>query len=231
MEIVKIEKKNLVDEVHKQIRDMILSGTWSEGEKLASENKLASQFSVSRVVIREALQRLRSECLVVTRQGLGTFVSNPQNYSVPDAHIALTEETYLSMIQFRKSVEYSAIELSAKYGKQEDFTLLENCVERMREALGNVEEFSNRDFEFHYAVVSCSHNDFLKRSMLANREMIIEIFKEMNKVPGSHSMGVEMHEDIANDIINGNIKHVLKLYDSHAEYNLARLARFFQNEK
>ena len=32
MEIVKIEKKNLVSEVHRQIREMILSGSWSEGD-------------------------------------------------------------------------------------------------------------------------------------------------------------------------------------------------------
>ena len=38
MEIKKVEKKNYVDEVYKQIQMMIFSGKWKEGERLASEN-------------------------------------------------------------------------------------------------------------------------------------------------------------------------------------------------
>ncbi|GKH49090.1 MAG: FadR family transcriptional regulator [Oscillospiraceae bacterium] len=231
MEIVKIEKKNLVSEVHRQIREMILSGSWSEGEKIASENRLAAQFSVSRVVIREALQRLRSERLIVTRQGMGSFVSNPQNYSIPDAHIALSEQTYVSMMEFRQSVEYSAVELSAKYAVEEDFERLRSCVQAMRDAFGDLDGFSNRDFDFHYAVVCCSHNEFLKRSMLCNREMIVSIFIEMNRVPGSHGFGVEMHEEITEGICARDTKRVLKLYQRHTEYNLTRLVNFFKTEE
>ena len=56
MEVVKIEKVNLVDAVCQQLREMIVSGRLPEGAKLDSENKLAQSFSVSRVVVREALQ-------------------------------------------------------------------------------------------------------------------------------------------------------------------------------
>ena len=92
MDFVKIEKVNLVDAVCQQLRDMIVSGKFPEGTKLESENKLAESFSVSRVVIREALQQLRSEKLIVTRQGVGTYVANPTNFTINTQSIDLTEE-------------------------------------------------------------------------------------------------------------------------------------------
>ena len=91
MEVVKIEKVNLVEAVYQQLREMILSGKVSEGTKLESENKLAESFSVSRVVIREALQKLRGEKLIVTRQGVGTYVANPSNFAPTTQSIELTE--------------------------------------------------------------------------------------------------------------------------------------------
>ncbi|MCI8650359.1 MAG: FadR family transcriptional regulator [Anaerotruncus sp.] len=217
-----------MNEVYRQIREMILSKSWNEGEKIASENKLAAQFSVSRVVIREALQRLRSERLIVTRQGMGSFVSNPQNYAVPDASIALTEQAFISLMEFRQSVEYSAIELSAKYATEEDFDRLRNALQGMRDTADDIVQFSNNDFDFHYAVVCCSHNEFLKRSMLCNRELMVSILMEMNSVPASYGFGLDMHEEITKSLCRRDVKHTLKLYQRQTEYNLTRLADFFK---
>ena len=52
VEITRIEKVNFVSEVYRQLRQMIVSGTWEEGSKIASENELAKTFHVSRVLIR-----------------------------------------------------------------------------------------------------------------------------------------------------------------------------------
>lgn len=77
MELINIAKKNLVDEAHQQMKQMIQAKVWREGEILPSEHKLCKDLGVSRVVVREVLQRLRAEKLIVTRQGVGSFVSNP----------------------------------------------------------------------------------------------------------------------------------------------------------
>ena len=128
MDFVKIEKVNLVDAVCQQLRDMIVSGKFPEGTKLESENKLAESFSVSRVVIREALQQLRSEKLIVTRQGVGTYVANPTNFTINTQSIDLTEEMYRDFLHFRESVEYSAVSLSKAAATESDFDELDKCV-------------------------------------------------------------------------------------------------------
>src|SRR5215475_15520671 len=60
-----------------RLRDQIDTGTLQPGERLPSEPDLVRQFDASRNTVRLALALLTNQGLVVTRQGLGTFVSEP----------------------------------------------------------------------------------------------------------------------------------------------------------
>ncbi len=60
-----------------RLRDQIDSGTLQAGERLPSEPDLVRQFDASRNTVRLALALLTNQGLVVTRQGLGTFVTEP----------------------------------------------------------------------------------------------------------------------------------------------------------
>jgi GntR family transcriptional regulator, transcriptional repressor for pyruvate dehydrogenase complex len=63
-------------EVAEQLKQAIFKGDFEPGEKLPSEQRLAEQFQVSRLSIREALHKLESLGFVTTRQGItgGAFV-------------------------------------------------------------------------------------------------------------------------------------------------------------
>ena len=56
----------------------ITSGRWEAGTRIASEPDLGTSFGVSRSVVRQALQRLEQEGLIVRRKGHGTFVAELQ---------------------------------------------------------------------------------------------------------------------------------------------------------
>jgi len=58
------------------IRDGIMSGRWSPGDRLPGEVDLQAQFGVSRTTIRDALNTLTGEGLVVRKNGNGTFVAD-----------------------------------------------------------------------------------------------------------------------------------------------------------
>jgi GntR family transcriptional regulator len=61
-------------QVSEQLRRLIRSGEWPPGHALPSQAELTAQYGVSVVTVRSAVAVLRSEGLVVTRQGLGSFV-------------------------------------------------------------------------------------------------------------------------------------------------------------
>lgn len=60
--------------VRDSIRSSVVEGTW-RGEALPQDEELGRQFGVGRNVIREALQLLVDEGLLVRQQGLGTYPS------------------------------------------------------------------------------------------------------------------------------------------------------------
>lgn len=229
MEVVKIEKINLVEAIYQQLREMILSGKVSEGTKLESENKLAESFSVSRVVIREALQKLRGEKLIVTRQGVGTYVANPSNFAPNTQSIELTEAAYMDFIHFREAVEYTAAALAKNAATEEDFDELDRYAAQLDQQLYKNDEVAEADFEFHYALVCCAHNVFLENSMKANRQLLVNVFGAMNGLPEAGKFTSASHGELSRLMRKRDVKGVIRSYDEMAKYNIARLAEFFKD--
>lgn len=62
-------------QIKEYIYQKIESGEWPEDHPVSSENALATQFSVSRMTARRALQELCDEGLVTRTRGSGTFVA------------------------------------------------------------------------------------------------------------------------------------------------------------
>nr|WP_094551660.1 galactonate dehydratase [Petroclostridium xylanilyticum] len=72
--IKSIQKKNVVDEVYAQMKELIVNGDWEPDSKIPSEHELAKSFNVSRNTVRSAIQKLSAIGVLITRQGQGTFV-------------------------------------------------------------------------------------------------------------------------------------------------------------
>ena len=231
MEIMRVKKVNLTDQVYSQLKSLLLSGEWTEGTKIPSENALCRHFSVSRVVVREALQMLRAEKLIVTRHGMGTFAANPDNFIPSVQPFRLSEQSYRDFLDFRGAVEYSAVRLSCKTATEEDYRRMEASLQDMSDAGGDNEKYNQADYSFHYAVVCASHNDMLIRAMAANQSSIISVFAAMNAVPKSRSFAVPTHRQIMEDIRAGKVREVIKTYEDMGKYNLTRLHKFFREEE
>lgn len=63
-------------QVRLQLRQLIDSGEWPEGHRLPGERELMQRFAVSRTTIRQALDALERDGLIVRRHGSGTFVAH-----------------------------------------------------------------------------------------------------------------------------------------------------------
>lgn len=60
-----------------ELRRRITTGTYASGEVLPSEADLVAEHHASRVTVRKALELLRGEGLVASRQGFGWMVAGP----------------------------------------------------------------------------------------------------------------------------------------------------------
>ena len=62
------------------LRDQIRRGELRAGAMVGSEASLSQRFGVGRDAVRDALAALRSEGLVITERGMGTFVRGPAEH-------------------------------------------------------------------------------------------------------------------------------------------------------
>ena len=68
-------RRTRYQEIADEIRSRLGSGELGAGRLLPSESELSSDYSASRVTVRRALEVLRDEGLVDSRQGFGWFVA------------------------------------------------------------------------------------------------------------------------------------------------------------
>ena len=71
-----ISRISVVDQVSEAIKQKVLDEVWKPGDKIPSESELADYFSVNRLSVRMALQKLSTLGLIETRVGEGSFVTD-----------------------------------------------------------------------------------------------------------------------------------------------------------
>ncbi|MFC2674869.1 MAG: GntR family transcriptional regulator [Lacticaseibacillus rhamnosus] len=70
-----------IDKAEKSLKEEILTGGYQIGDKLPTEQVLLADLQVTRYALRQALKRLRDEHYIVSRQGSGFYVSDPNQPS------------------------------------------------------------------------------------------------------------------------------------------------------
>ena len=76
-ELIRTEGVPIYVQIRESLRGEITQGILKRGQKLPSEQELASKFKVSRMTIRESIEDLVDEGLLYRRHGVGTFVAYP----------------------------------------------------------------------------------------------------------------------------------------------------------
>jgi DNA-binding FadR family transcriptional regulator len=225
--IEKIKKHSLSDEVYEILKTNILL-EYKEGSLIPSENKLSKILNVSRVVVREALSKLREERIIVTYQGKGSFVANPQNFiDYNGKSTSLSYKFFKEIMEFRSLIECSAVLQAVNKATEEDFDFLRKTVNEMHLTCNDVNEFNQADYNFHLAVIKCSHNKTYLTAMESVKESVILCLDAMNKMNQARDWALDLHPKIAECIINRDGKGAVDLLKNSGEYNIARMKELF----
>lgn len=63
-------------QIHNEIKRAIEAGKWKVGERIPAERELSTQFSVSRMTLRQAISTLVDEGILERKVGSGTYVAS-----------------------------------------------------------------------------------------------------------------------------------------------------------
>ena len=103
-------RDSAVETVVNGVKNLILSGKFSPGNKLPTEVQLMRQLSVSRSSIREGIKILKTLGLVNVIRGDGTYVSEPDSTSLFQTlllNFNLLKPDIDEVIEFREVLELS----------------------------------------------------------------------------------------------------------------------------
>jgi GntR family transcriptional regulator, transcriptional repressor for pyruvate dehydrogenase complex len=152
--------RNLTDEVVERIAGEIGSGRFAPGERLPTERALMTALGVSRTVIREAVAALKSEGLVVTRQGSGVFVAADASrvpFRIGSADLSSVEDIF-NLMELRLAIEVEASALAARRATARQTAAVEHALDKIDQAIEQGESAVNEDFAFHCAIAAAAGN-------------------------------------------------------------------------
>jgi DNA-binding GntR family transcriptional regulator len=148
-----MDVRTLKEQIVKLLRGAILSGKIRPGQRL-NESELARDLGLSRIPVREALQQLQQDGLVVDVPRRGKFV------------IDLSEEEIQKINSLRLILEAEALRLCRAKMPREGLEALAGLVAKMEHSREVSEaEASALDIEFHRIIWRYTGNEYLAKTL------------------------------------------------------------------
>jgi GntR family transcriptional regulator, transcriptional repressor for pyruvate dehydrogenase complex len=199
------ERVRLSETVYSQLLDDVLSGTITVGERLPSETQLAERFSVSRPVVREALQRLQSDGVVLSRQGSGSYVQRSPAHQVGELTRTFTLHEVLESFELRLAIESLSAGLAARNRSDAQLKAIEKAAKGLKAAFDQRQAAQEADYGFHRAIALASGNGLLLATLdqLADRHksgMTVTLSLTRQASALRRSRVLDEHERIVNAI-------------------------------
>ena len=170
---LKIKKRQtLADQLYGQILEQIVSNKLAQGEKLPSENQIATAFGVSRPVVREALRKLQEDGLVEARRGVGTFVRRRPSEKLIEYATAGSVAGLMRAVEARITVEQATARMAALRAKSKDIARIEAALQALEDSMQARTPSFEADYQFHHAIAIASGNDVFVQMLDCARDAI-----------------------------------------------------------
>lgn len=232
MRHVKLNLPRIPDAIAHQLEARILDGTLKPGERLPAERELALEFGVSRPSLREAIKRLVSRELLVSRHGGGTYVTDRLAASFSDPWQPLLEQhptLHEDVLEFRLLLESSAAELAAQRATDDDLQRLAQAYARLDLAYAgnNRSEQVAADVGFHLTIAETAHNvlyaHLVGSVMRLLHEHVRRTLKEIAVSPETSRELMAQHQAIAQAIGERQPEAARRAAQEHIAYVRRRL--------
>lgn len=165
--------------------------------RLPGELEMAQRLGVSRPVLRQALERLRSDGRIYSRKGSGTFVGAPPQ-AVPFGPLTSIADVR-SFLEFRCNVESEMAALAAVHHGRAELAAIRAARKALERAVAEGHPGIKHDIAFHAAIAQASGNRFYVMTMSALAEQTrysIGLIRELS-APRPPARSLEVHAEHA----------------------------------
>ncbi len=146
-------RESLAAQATQTIRNAIADGAFALGEKIPEE-ALGKAMGISRTPVREALNELQRQGLVVIKPQSGSFVFQP------------TEADIVEICNFREVLESQAAMYAYRINKEACLEALSQALQTMEQAESHRDKlaYGRADTQFHEALFQHCDNRYLRAS-------------------------------------------------------------------
>lgn len=160
LQLQPVRHGRFAEHVYDSLFHAVMTGRLPPGARLPSEVEMATQFQVSRPVVRQALDRLRSDRLVESIRGSGTYVRTqpPTVPVVPLARSTADLSHIAHGLELRLVMEPECAYLAAMRRKPRDLVRMEEMLEGFENANRRGDVAHHFDYGFHEAIAQATAN-------------------------------------------------------------------------
>jgi len=225
------------EQVAHQLRDLIVSGELPPGERLPTEEELASAFAVSRATVREALRMLSAQQLIRTTKGPGggsqvTVPTTGYAARVLEATIGVLahadDVTLDELLEARRTLEVAAVRLAAARRTDADLEELDATIRSGSLARTRDDQFA-QNHAFHSAVLRSGGNRIIA---IAGEPVFAVLHARLARSRLSREVqrGITaQHAQIAEAIAAGDADAAAREMEDHLEFLRPRYERVWRN--
>jgi len=198
---------SLTDKAYAQLEEQIVTLALAPGQVL-SENALALSLGIGRTPIREALQRLSREGLIVILPRRGVMVSE------------INVRNQLELLRVRRELERLMAQLASRRATEQERVRFQSIADEMRQS-GKTDDdvrFMRLDYELNMLVSKTCRNEYAQRAMglthgLSRRFWYMH-YKEVLDLP----LCARLHADLADGIASGEADRAMRASDALLDY-------------
>ncbi len=201
------------DKTFFQLRKDIVEGAILPGSKL-SETELSTKYSVSRAVVREAINRLESCHLVERKPNVGARV------------VSLTPDGLVELYQVRESLEGMAARLAATNMSDDEIADLRKLLSTHFNTVKSGETYYQEagDVDFHYRIILGSKNSHLIAMLYNGLYHLIRMYRVQLGMAGPRvTTAFDEHKHIVDAIANRDPELAEMLMRRHIQYTCRNL--------
>jgi GntR family transcriptional repressor for pyruvate dehydrogenase complex len=206
-----MKHRKLADSISDRVRQWIMDGVLSPGDRIQSERALSDTFAVSRPIVREALATLEGEGLLDIRRG-GLHVRELTASPIVDPLVTLFRSdpsSFDDYLEFREIIEGAAAYFAALRATEIDRDNLQKAFDRFVQShdAGNPGQEAEMDAAFHVAIYEACHNRAILHVMRGTSGLLRNdvFFNRSRLYPriGYREATIDQHRLIFDAIMNG----------------------------
>lgn len=198
---------------HARLREMIFSGALKAGQALRQE-EISRQFGISRLPIREALNRLATEGLVELKPRRGFYVASLNTEEIED------------IFEMRAILEARAGELATERATAEDADAVDALVAELDTAVASNTDFDHYarlNVQFHERLYRSCQRTHLQRQIALLRDSVSPLIRMLASETGELQRAQKEHRLLARHYRRGDADRVAELCREHCAYTARAL--------